>query len=258
MKLLRFKEDKAIKFGKLQGDLVYELDKPGDDWCATGFKETGRSVDADGLQIIAPCSPTKIICLGLNYRSHAEEMNFPLPKVPIIFLKPSTAVIGPDTPIRYPQQIRRLDYEAELGVVMGRKAYRVPAEKALDYVIGYTCVNDVTARDKQPAKGQWTYAKSFDTFCPLGPVIETEIDDPENLSIEGLLNGKIVQSSSTAQHIFSVAEIIAFVSGCMTLLPGDVIMTGTSAGIGPMEIGDSFTVRIEKIGSLTNKVINGS
>jgi 2-keto-4-pentenoate hydratase/2-oxohepta-3-ene-1,7-dioic acid hydratase in catechol pathway len=170
-------------------------------------------------------------------------------------MKPSTAVIGPEESIHYPTQSNRVDYEAELAVVIGRSAYRVEADEALDYVFGYTCANDVTARDKQPAKGQWTYAKGFDTFCPLGPVIETAIDDPESLILKGYLNGDLVQETSTGDHVFTVARIIEFVSGCMTLLPGDVIMTGTPSGIGPLNPGDQFTVEIDKVGSLNNRVI---
>ncbi len=254
MKLTRFNHKGTVNYGRLEEDRIHELKTGGKDIMPDSFLETGREYSLEEVRLTAPCMPSKVICLGLNYRSHAEEMNFPLPKVPIIFLKPSTAVIGPQEPIIYPPQSRRVDYEAELGAVIGKKAFKVPPDLALDYVLGYTCANDVTARDKQPAHGQWTYAKGFDTFCPLGPVIETGIEDPEALAIEGLLNGKKVQASNTSDHIFSVAKIISFVSACMTLLPGDVILTGTCSGIGPMKPGDIFTVKIATIGELSNPV----
>ncbi len=255
MKLVRFLKDQSVCYGKLERDTVIELGEPGADWCSWHFTETGRQFALSEISLLSPCLPSKIICLGLNYRSHAKEMKLVLPKKPIIFLKPSTTVIGPGEAIIYPPQSRRVDYEAELGVVIGRQASKVSRGNALSYVIGYTCANDVTARDKQPAAGQWTYSKGFDTFCPLGPVIETEIENPENLMVQGFLNDKLVQEVSTSDHYFSIADIIKYVSGCMTLLPGDLILTGTPSGIGPLQPGDQFTVTIEGIGSLQNRVV---
>jgi 2-keto-4-pentenoate hydratase/2-oxohepta-3-ene-1,7-dioic acid hydratase in catechol pathway len=255
LKLVRFLFNQKIHYGKISGDQVIELSEPGEDWSAGQFEETGRQFEFAAVRLLSPCLPSKIVCLGLNYRSHAEEMKLVLPDAPILFLKPSTSVIGPGEAIVYPPQSRRVDYESELGVVIGRPAYRIDRAEALNYVFGYTCANDITARDKQPADGQWTYAKGFDTFCPLGPVIETAIKDPENLHIKGFLNGRLVQETSTADHYFSVAEIIEYVSGCMTLLPGDIIMTGTPSGIGPLLPGDRFEVVIEGIGSLQNNVV---
>lgn len=254
MKLVRFIVDQKISFGILEENKIREVNSPGTDWCGFPLIETGQNYDLSTVRLLAPCQPSKVICLGLNYRRHAEEMKHDLPKKPIIFMKPSTAVIGPEDAVLCPPQSSRVDYEAELGVVIGRNTYRVNRENALNYVFGYTCANDVTARDKQPAKGQWTYAKSFDTFCPLGPVIETDIKEPEDLQLKGYLNGKLVQETSTGDHVFTVAEIIEFVSGCMTLLPGDVIITGTPAGVGPLSPGDQFVVEIEGIGSLANYV----
>lgn len=254
MKLVRFIADQKIHYGILEKEQVKVVQEPGTDWCGFPLTETGSVYELEAVKLLAPCLPSKVICLGLNYRRHAEEMKQELPKKPIIFMKPSTSVIGPGEAVIYPDQSKRVDYEAELGVVIGRRAYRVKREKALDYVFGYTCANDVTARDKQPAQGQWTYAKGFDTFCPLGPVIETAVTDPENLTLKGYLNGKLVQDTSTADHVFSVVEIIEFISGCMTLLPGDVIITGTPAGVGPLEPGDLFVVDIEGIGKLKNTV----
>ncbi|MFO8192203.1 MAG: fumarylacetoacetate hydrolase family protein [Bacillota bacterium] len=254
MKLVRFKADNKICSGRLEGDTVIELTPGKGEGLFALNRETGRRLPLGDVKLLAPCAPSKVICLGLNYRSHAKEVKLELPCKPMIFLKPSTAVIGPEETIIYPPQSRRVDYEAELGVVVGRKAYRLNRSKALDCVIGFTCANDVTARDKQPAQGQWTYAKGFDTFCPLGPVIETDIDNPESLKLQGLLNGRVVQEISTADHVFPVREIIEFITGCMTLLPGDVILTGTPAGIGAMEPGDRFEVVIDKIGRLANPV----
>lgn len=254
MKLVRFMVEKSIKYGLAESGGYKEVKLPVSDWSGAPLTFTGRYFDPSQVQILSPCAPSKVVCLGLNYRNHAKEVKLALPKKPIIFLKPSTAVIGTGAPIIYPPQSKRVDYEAELGVVMGRKAFRVSEDSALDYVFGYTCANDVTARDKQPAHGQWTYAKGFDTFCPLGPVIKTGIDNPENLRLKGYLNEELVQETSTADHLFSVAQIIAFVSGCMTLLPGDVILTGTPAGIGPLAPGDRYRVEIEEIGVLENQV----
>jgi len=254
LKLARFVADQKICYGIIEKNQILEVNNPGSDWCGFPLTETGNTYDLSSVRILAPCQPSKVICLGLNYRRHAEEMKHELPKKPIIFIKPSTSVIGPEEAIIYPPQSNRVDYEAELGVVIGRQAYRVAREKALDFVFGYTCANDVTARDKQPANGQWTYSKSFDTFCPLGPVIETDITNPEALELKGYLNGKIVQETSTGDHLFTVAEIIEFVSGCMTLLPGDVIITGTPSGVGPLIPGDRFVVEIEGIGSLASHV----
>lgn len=256
MKLIRFTDQNGkTAYGSLENEMIVELSEPGIDWLKTPFKKTGRIIALQEVKLLAPCLPSKAICLGLNYRSHAEEMGHPLPDAPILFMKPSTAVIGPGEAIICPPESRRVDYEAELAVVMGRKTYRVKREEALQYVFGYTCGNDVTARDKQPADGQWTYAKGFDTFCPLGPLIETAIDNPETLILQGFLNGKLVQESSTQDHHFSVSEIIEFVSHCMTLLPGDVIMTGTPSGIGPLKPGDNIRVKIEGIGALDNPAV---
>ena len=254
MKLARFLSEAGTGCGILKGETVFEIDEPAGDWDAGSLQETGRSYTLGSIRLLAPCRPSKVVCLGLNYRSHAEEVGLPLPEQPILFIKPSTAVIGPGEPVAHPPQSRRVDYEAELGVVIGRRARRVGEAEALDYVLGYTCAHDVTARDLQPPMGHWTYAKSFDTFCPLGPVIETGITDPESLAVQGFLNGKLVQEGHTADHVFPVAVLVAYISACMTLLPGDVIITGTPAGIGPMQPGDVFEVVIEGIGRLSNSL----
>ncbi len=206
------------------------------------------------VTLLSPIIPSKVICIGLNYRDHAEEFNMEIPKEPVIFIKPSTSVIGPGEAIKYPKNlVGRLDYEGELGVVIGKRAYRIKKGEEKNYILGYTCVNDVTARDIQKRDGQWTRSKSFDTFCPIGPCIETELD-PTDLRIETLLNGKLVQSSSTANMIFDPFYLVWFISQFMTLLPGDIISTGTPPGVGPMDVGDKVEVRIEGIGSLINRV----
>ncbi|MBM4446353.1 MAG: DUF2437 domain-containing protein [Chloroflexi bacterium] len=214
----------------------------------------GSTYKLDEVRLLAPCLPSKIICLGLNYRSHVEEMKLPMPSVPLIFLKPSTAAIGPDDKIVLPRGWKRVDYEGELGVVISKKAKDVPEEEAKEYVLGYTCVNDVSERHNQAEDGQWTRAKGYDTFAPIGPWIETEAS-PDNLKLETYLNGELRQSAYTSDLIFGTSKLISFISGVMTLLPGDIIATGTPSGIGPMNTGDVVEVRIENIGTLKNFVI---
>jgi len=200
-------------------------------------------------------TPSKIVCVGLNYKDHAAEQNKPLPKEPMIFIKPSTAVIRHGEPIRIPPGVGRVDHEAELGVVIGKRACRVPKERAFEYVLGVTCVNDVTARELQAKDVQYTRAKGFDTFAPIGPVILTGYDG-RPLKVEGIVNGQVRQSSSTRELIFTVDHLIWFISSVMTLLPGDIIATGTPAGIGPLKAGDTVTIRVEDVGELTNPVEN--
>jgi 2-keto-4-pentenoate hydratase/2-oxohepta-3-ene-1,7-dioic acid hydratase in catechol pathway len=214
----------------------------------------GSTYTLDKVKLLAPCLPSKIVCLGLNYRSHIEEMKLPMPSVPLIFIKPSTAIIGPEDKIVLPHGWQRIDYEGELGIVIGRKAKDVPEEKAKDYVLGYTCFNDVSDRRAQAADGQWTRAKGYDTFAPIGPWIETDAD-PDNLKLETFLNGERRQSVSTGDLLFSISRLVNFISGVMTLLPGDVIATGTPSGVGPMKPGDVVEVRIENIGTLKNFAI---
>jgi 2-keto-4-pentenoate hydratase/2-oxohepta-3-ene-1,7-dioic acid hydratase in catechol pathway len=204
-------------------------------------------------RLLAPCEPSKIVAVGLNYRDHAEELNMKLPEDPLLFLKPSSSVIGPGDTIIMPRQSARVDYEAELAIVIGIEAKGVSEKDAGKFILGYTCLNDVTARDLQNKDGQWTRAKGFDTFCPLGPWIETELD-PFDLKIDLLLNGQSKQSSRTSNMIFNPFKLVEFISGVMTLFPGDVIATGTTSGIGPMCDGDTVEVRIESLGSLVNRV----
>lgn len=201
--------------------------------------------------------PSKIICVGLNYRDHAAELKMEIPKTPIIFLKPPTAVIGQNDEITYPEGLtKELHYEAELALVIKDKTYRIDEKDAGKHLLGFTCANDVTARDLQRQDGQWTRSKSFDTFCPVGPTVVSGID-PDDLAIRLYLNGKVKQDSRTSQMIFKPAFLLYFISRVMTLLPGDIILTGTPAGVGPMKIGDTVEVEIEGIGRLRNRVVSG-
>jgi 2-keto-4-pentenoate hydratase/2-oxohepta-3-ene-1,7-dioic acid hydratase in catechol pathway len=209
-----------------------------------------------GARLLAPVEPSKIVAIGLNYRDHADEQKKPTPTEPVIFIKPSTAVIGPGEPIRLPQGVGRIDYETEVGVVIGKRAMRVPRERALEHVLGYVCVNDVTARDLQRKGYQYSHCKGYDTFAPVGPCIATELD-PAAIALEGWLNDECRQSSTTAQLIFPMEELIAYITRIMTLLPGDIISTGTPSGIGVLSAGDVFTVKAEGIGELSNPVERG-
>jgi 2-keto-4-pentenoate hydratase/2-oxohepta-3-ene-1,7-dioic acid hydratase in catechol pathway len=199
-------------------------------------------------------NPTKIIAVGLNYRDHAAEVKMPIPEWPLIFIKPSNTVVGDGDGIVYPRQTKELHYEGELAVIIGEKAKNVSADRARDVIAGYTCANDVTARDIQRADIQWTRAKSFDTFCPIGPRIVSDID-PTNLSIATRLNGMVKQNSTTKNMIFDVFQLVSFISGIMTLFPGDTIITGTPPGVGAMQVGDIVEVEIEGIGVLKNRVV---
>jgi 2-keto-4-pentenoate hydratase/2-oxohepta-3-ene-1,7-dioic acid hydratase in catechol pathway len=207
--------------------------------------------------LLAPVFPTKVVCIGRNYVDHAAELGNAVPDEPVIFLKPATSVIGPEAPIVLPADSSEVHHEAELAVVVGRVSRRVAAEDASAHIFGYTAANDVTARDLQNRDGQWTRAKGFDTFCPLGPAIETELD-PADLRIACLVNGVLRQEGTTDDMVFGVAEIFAFITRVMTLLPGDVILTGTPPGVGPIRAGDRVEVIVERIGSLINPVVSGS
>jgi len=227
----------------LRGDPIY-----------SGIIPVEKSLNLNDVKLLAPVIPrSKVVCIGKNYADHAAEMDSEVPTEPIIFIKPNTSVIGPNETIIWPRMSERIDYEAELAIVIGRICKEVPASKAKDVIYGYTLANDVTARDLQKKDGQWSRAKGFDTFCPLGPWIETEFI-PGTQNITATLNGEVKQSSMLSEMIFKVPRIVEFVTNVMTLLPGDVILTGTPAGIGPMPSGASITVAIDGLGALTNKV----
>lgn len=220
------------------------------------WEPTEALVPFEKAHLLAPVFPTKVVGVGRNYAEHAAERGVEVPAEPVIFLKPATAVIGPEAPVVLPPEAEEVHHEAELAVVVGRVAHRVAAEDAGQYILGYTAANDISARDLQKRDGQWARAKGFDTFCPLGPAIETELD-PTGLSISCTVNGETRQQASTADMVFGVAELLAFVSRVMTLLPGDVILTGTPAGTSRLLPGDRVEVAIERIGALRNPVVAG-
>ena len=207
-----------------------------------------------GVRLLAPVLPSKIVAIGKNYAAHAAELGGDVPEVPVVFLKPSTSVVGPGEPIQYPRQSGEVHHEAELAVVIGRLCRDVPRERAAEVVLGYTCANDVTARDLQKIDGQWGRAKGFDTFCPLGPWVETELD-PGDLRVACTVDGELRQDGRTSEMVRDVADLIAHVSAAMTLLPGDVLLTGTPAGVGPLAVGQEVAVTVEGIGTLRNPVV---
>jgi 2-keto-4-pentenoate hydratase/2-oxohepta-3-ene-1,7-dioic acid hydratase in catechol pathway len=255
--------DRIYRVGQ-GGEIFYAVERDGELRRAVGNPfsgEPGRLAlhsepVAGGLaavNVLAPVQPSKIVCVGLNYKDHAGEVGKALPAEPLLFIKPSTAVIGPGDPIRIPPGVGRVDHEAELGIVIGRRAHRVPASKAWDYVLGLICVNDVTARDLQKKDSQYTRCKGFDTFAPIGPCIATGLNgDPRG--VEGWVNGARRQASSTRHLIFPIEHLVEFITFVMTLEPGDIISTGTPEGIGPLTNGDRVTVKVEGVGELTNPV----
>jgi len=219
------------------------------------FQIGQEGYDPEKIKLLSPCQPSKVILVGLNYLDHVKESQSSnvVPEEPVLFMKPSTSVIGPEEVISYPEEVERLDFEAELAVVIKDKCKNLSPSSVPEHILGFTCLNDVTARNLQKKDVQWTRAKSFDTFCPLGPFIVDKID-LNNSKIESYLNSKLRQSSNTNQMIFSVERIVSLVSQVMTLLPGDVISTGTPAGVGPMQPGDTVEIFIENIGTLRNYV----
>lgn len=249
MKYVRFRYETEAVYGLLEDETIRLVE--GSPF--SGTHPTSKEIQLNAVRLLAPCEPSKIVAVGVNYTDHAAEFKKELPKEPLLFLKPSTAVLDPLEPILLPSRSRRVDYEAELAVVIKKRTVKIRPEQAPEFILGYTCINDVTARDLQKEDGQWTRAKGFDTFAPLGPWIETDLD-PDNLGIESYLNGEKRQSARTAQLIFKVPALVSFISQVMTLLPGDVIATGTPAGVGPMKSGDRIEVVIEGIGRLGNPV----
>lgn len=249
MKIARFSHQDAIRFGIVDdGELVVLSGDP----MFAGFDTTGERVPLADAVLLAPVIPrSKVVCVGRNYRAHAEELGNEVPAEPMLFLKPNTSVIGPNDAIVRPKQSQFTSFEGELAVVIGSIAKNVSAERAHEVVFGYTIANDVTARDLQKTDGQWARAKGFDTFCPLGPVIETEFD-VTGATIQTRLNGDVAQDGPLSDMIHSVADIIAYASAAFTLLPGDVILTGTPAGVGPFVAGDTIEIEITGLGTLRN------
>jgi 2-keto-4-pentenoate hydratase/2-oxohepta-3-ene-1,7-dioic acid hydratase in catechol pathway len=215
---------------------------------------TGRSWPLADVRLLAPILASKVVCMGKNYAAHAEEMGGAAPEDPVIFLKPNTAIIGPGVPIQLPADAHPVHHEGELAVVIGRACKDVPAARAAENILGYTIANDVSARDQQLKDGQWMRAKGHDTFCPLGPWIVTDIE-PDGLDLRTAVNGQVRQHSNTSLMIHDVAAIVEWVSAVMTLLPGDLILTGTPEGVGPIENGDSVSITVSGIGTLTNPVV---
>ena len=249
MRLVRFRFGDRIATGVVEGGAVRAL-------AGTFFENpvpSGEEIPLDDVRLLAPILPSKVVCLGRNYAAHAAEFGGEVPEEPLVFLKPSTSVSGPGDPIPLPPISNRVDYEGELAIVIGRIARNVRAEETFRYILGYTCGNDVTLRDLQKKDDQWARAKGFDGSCPLGPWVETELD-PIDVHLETRVNGEVRQSASTSDMVFGVATIIEFVTAFMTLLPGDVIMTGTPEGVGKLEPGDRVEVVIDGIGVLMNPV----
>jgi 2-keto-4-pentenoate hydratase/2-oxohepta-3-ene-1,7-dioic acid hydratase in catechol pathway len=253
--VVRVVADDGPRWGVVEGERVYALKSaPFTDW------ELGAEIGhLDGLRLLAPAVPSKIVCVGLNYAAHADESRMDVPSEPLLFFKPPSSVIGPDTSIILPPQSERVDYEAELAVIIGRRCRNVTPEEAWECVWGVTCGNDVTARDLQMRDNQWTRAKGFDTFCPLGPWVVTGLSEPDvgDLEVICRVNGEVRQHGRTSDMVYSPAQLIAYTASIMTLEPGDVIMTGTPAGIGPLEAGDMVGVEIEGVGVLRNPVVEG-
>ncbi len=251
MRLLRFRYGDRIATGAVDAgsDEVRVLK-------GTFFEDplpTGEVVPVDDVHLLAPILPSKLVCVGKNYAAHAAEFGMDVPEEPLLFLKPSTAVIGPNDPIRLLPVSERVDYEGELAVVIGRLARDVRAEDAFQVILGYTCANDVTLRDLQKTDDQWARAKGFDGSCPLGPWIETELD-PNDVTVRTRLNGDVRQQASTSELVFGVATLIEYVTAFMTLLPGDALLTGTPEGVGKLEAGDVVEVEVEGVGVLRNEV----
>jgi 2-keto-4-pentenoate hydratase/2-oxohepta-3-ene-1,7-dioic acid hydratase in catechol pathway len=250
MRLCRLELEGTSRWGIIEGDLVTALTGPPWDELR---KSTG-GIPLATARLLPPCEPSKIVAVGLNYRAHAAEMGKELPEEPLLFLKAPSALLPPGGSVQLPTQSSRVEYEGELALVIGKTASRVNAVEALKCVIGFTCLDDVTARDIQRREGLYTHAKGFDTFCPVGPWLETDIPDPQSLDLQLRVNGAVRQQGSTADMIFSVAEVIAYTSHIMTLYPGDLITTGTPPGVGALQTGDTVEVEISGIGTLRHFV----
>ncbi|KDN21391.1 fumarylacetoacetate hydrolase family protein [Amycolatopsis rifamycinica] len=253
MRLARIAHPGGVAFASIEGD--------GDDAQVLEIAEhpfgqpnfTGKRWPLADVRLLAPILPSKVIAVGRNYAKHAAEFGNDVPSEPMLFIKPSTTVIGPNAAIRRPSGIGRVDFEGELAIVIGQPVKNVPAARAASVVLGYTIANDVSARDLQKSDGQWGRAKGFDTFCPIGPWIETSVD-ASDLSLRAEVDGELKQDGRTSDLVHKIPELVEFVSGVMTLLPGDIILTGTPEGVGPIEGGQSVSITIEGIGTLTNPV----
>ncbi len=250
MRLCRLEVGGAPRWGVVEGDLVTPLEAP--PW--SEVRKLGGAMPLATATLLPPCEPTKIVAVGLNYRAHAAEMGKELPEEPLIFLKAPSALLPPGGAVVMPRQSAQVEYEGELAVVIGKTAAKVGVGEALEYVKGFTCLDDVTARDIQRKEKLYARAKGFDTFCPVGPWLETEVGDPQALDLQLRVNGNVRQKGSTADMIFPVAELIAFISHVMTLFPGDLVTTGTPPGVGRLAPGDTVEVEISGIGTLKHTV----
>lgn len=250
MKLVRIEREGAPVWGVVKEDRVLTLSEPPFEKIAYD----GRSEALAECKLLAPCQPTKVVCVGKNYADHARELGSEPPATPVLFLKALNTLNVPEGEVHAPSFVERLDYEGELAAVIRKRARDVPPERVKDYILGFTCLNDVTARDVQKADGQWTRGKSMDGFCPVGPWVTDEVEAAD-LAVTTRLNGEVRQTGRTSQMIHSVTELISFITASMTLEPGDVVATGTPAGIGPMLPGDTVEVEIEGIGTLRNYVV---
>jgi 2-keto-4-pentenoate hydratase/2-oxohepta-3-ene-1,7-dioic acid hydratase in catechol pathway len=273
VRIARFSRDDTVAYGVVQeaapdgvasaaigpdtdGLIIAELQGHPFGVGTDSVRYTGQSYPVADVRLLAPVLPTKVVAIGKNYADHAREMGGEPPDEPVIFLKPSTSVIGPGDPVARPVKLsERVDFEGELAVVIGRLCRDVPPERVSEVIFGYTCANDVTARDLQARDGQWTRAKGFDTFCPLGPWIETGLD-PADLELITTVNGEVKQHARTSQLLHDVTAVVCYITSVMTLLPGDILLTGTPAGIGPLVHGDRVSVAIQGIGALTNPVVD--
>jgi 2-keto-4-pentenoate hydratase/2-oxohepta-3-ene-1,7-dioic acid hydratase in catechol pathway len=253
MRIIRYEVDGSARWGVLGADdTVYEAD--GEPFGGPGLRAGSAAGRLGDVRLLAPVTPSKIVCVGRNYADHAAELGNPVPKEPLIFLKPPSSIVGPGADVVYPEVSGRLDHEAELVAVIGRAGRRVAPEDAMSLVAGYTCGNDVTARDIQKSDPQWTRGKGFDTFCPLGPWVDTEFD-PGDVRVTCTVGGEIRQDGRTRDFIFDIPTLIAYVTAFARLEPGDVLMTGTPAGVGPVQVGDTMTVAVEGLGELSNTVV---
>lgn len=253
MRIARFTLDDEPTYGLVQGDEIAVI---AGDPLYTQVRMTGRTVALADVRLLAPVIPrSKVIGIGRNYADHAAELGNEVPSAPMMFLMPNTAVVGPGDPIVLPQWTSEVHYEGELAVVISRLCKDVPAERAADVILGYTCANDVSARDAQRSDGQWARAKGFDSSCPLGPWIETDLDPAAGIHVMTRRDGEVVQDGTTSDLVFSIPDLIAYASAAFTLLPGDVILTGTPAGVGPIEHGQRVDVEIEGLGTLSNPVL---
>jgi 2-keto-4-pentenoate hydratase/2-oxohepta-3-ene-1,7-dioic acid hydratase in catechol pathway len=255
VRIARFSADDGVAFGVVDGDPGAETVVPISGHPFGELQLAGPPRPLADVRLVAPVLPSKIVAVGRNYADHAAELGNEVPAEPLIFLKPSTSIIGPYETIAYPTELSsRVDYEGELAVIIGRLCREVTVERAPEVIFGYTCANDVTARDLQKSDPQWTRGKGFDTFCPLGPWVTTDLDTSD-LELTTTLAGEVKQTGRTSQFIFGIPHLIAYISQVMTLVPGDVILTGTPAGVGPMQVGDQVSVTIDGIGTLTNRVV---